>query len=111
MKHRCIECRGAGRVEGSQTIQVTVRNFRNAPQKHRVELKLPPGLEAEPAVLEGVVGAKSRQSFPVKIKVMNRAALQAGVQIVPFDITLDGKRYGELFDFIVLGNDGATFGK
>jgi hypothetical protein len=23
------------------------------------------------------------------------------VQIVPFDITLDGKRYGELFDFLI----------
>lgn len=88
-----------------QTIQVTVRNFRRTPQKHRVELKLPPGLAAEPAVLEGVVGPRSRQSYPVAIKVTQRSALEHGVQIVPFDITLDGKRYGELFDFLILGRD------
>jgi hypothetical protein len=90
-----------------QTIRVTVRNFRATPQQHRVALKLPPGLTAEPAVLEGVVGPRSRQSYPVALKVTERAALAPGVQIVPFDITLDGKRYGELFDFLILGRDQA----
>jgi hypothetical protein len=88
-----------------QTIRITVRNFRDTPQKHRVELKLPPGLAAEPAMLEGVVGPRSRQSYPVALKVTQRAALEHGVQIVPLDITLDGKRYGELFDFLILGRD------
>ena len=87
--------------ENTQTVQITVRNFRDTPQKHRVELKLPPGIEAEPKVLEGSVAAKSRQSFPVKLTIKDRAALGAGVQIVPFDITLDGKRYGEMFDFVM----------
>jgi glyoxylase-like metal-dependent hydrolase (beta-lactamase superfamily II) len=90
-----------------QTIRVTVRNFRGTPQQNRVALKLPPGLTAEPAVLEGVVGPRSRQSYPVALKVTERAALAPGVQIVPFDITLDGKRYGELFDFLILGRDQA----
>jgi hypothetical protein len=53
------------------------------------------------------VEAKSRTAYPVKITVKDRAALPPGVQIVPFDITLDGKRYGELFDFVVLGNESA----
>jgi glyoxylase-like metal-dependent hydrolase (beta-lactamase superfamily II) len=96
------------RTNDTQTVQVTVRNFRNAPQTHRVVLRLPPGLEAEPAVLEGVVGPKSRQSFPVRLKVADRAVLQPGVRLVTMDITLDGKRYGEMFDFIVLGADIAT---
>ena len=87
--------------ENTQTVQVTVRNFRDTPQKHRVELKLPSGIEAEPKVLEGSVAAKSRQSFPVKLTIKDRAALGAGVQIVPLDITLDGKRYGEMFDFVM----------
>ena len=87
--------------ENTQTVQVTVRNFRDTPQKHRVELKLPSGIEAEPKVLEGSVAAKSRQSFSVKLTIKDRAALGAGVQIVPFDITLDGKRYGEMFDFVM----------
>lgn len=86
----------------TQTVQITVRNFRSSPQEHRVALKLPPGIEADPPVIEGSVGAKSRQSFPVKLTVKDRAALPPGVQMIPFDITLDGKRYGELFDFVVL---------
>ena len=86
--------------DDTQTVQVTVRNHRSRPQSHRVVLKLPPGIEANPAVLEGNVSAKSRQTFPVKLTVKDRAALPEGVQIIPFDITLDGKRYGELFDFV-----------
>jgi hypothetical protein len=31
----------------------------------------------------------------------DREAVSRGVQIVPLDITLDGKRYGELFDFLI----------
>lgn len=65
-----------------------------------VELKLPPGVSAEPAVLEGTVPAESRRSFKAKLRV-DRDAVPKGVQIVPFDITLDGKRYGEMFDFML----------
>ena len=83
-----------------QQMTVTVRNFRETPQRHRIELKLPPGLTAEPALLEGTVSRQNRQSYPVKLTV-NRNAISSGVQIVPFDITLDGKRYGELFDFLI----------
>ena len=52
-------------------------------------------------MLEATVAAKSRQSYPVKLTIVDRKALPQGVQIVPFDITLDGKRHGELFDFVV----------
>ena len=83
-----------------QQVTVTVRNFRETPQRHRIELKLPAGLTAEPAVLQGTINRKSRQSYPVKLTV-NRGLVPQGVQIVPFDITLDGKRYGELFDFLI----------
>ena len=84
----------------TQSVTVTVRNFRSTPQQHHIELKLPPGLTAEPAVLEGTIKAESRQSYPVKLTV-NRHLVPLGVQLVPFDITLDGKRYGELFDFLI----------
>ncbi|MEK6258358.1 MAG: hypothetical protein AABP62_07030 [Planctomycetota bacterium] len=32
---------------------------------------------------------------------VDRSAVPPGVHIVPFDITLDGKRHGELFDFLI----------
>ncbi|MCX7420855.1 MAG: MBL fold metallo-hydrolase [Planctomycetia bacterium] len=83
-----------------QQVTVTVRNFRKSAQRHHIELKLPPGMTAEPAVLEGTINGRSRQSYPVKLSV-NRDVVPSGVQIVPFDITLDGKRYGELFDFLI----------
>jgi len=84
----------------TQQVTITVRNFRDQPQRHRIELKLPAGLTAEPAVLEGAIAPKSRQRYSVKLTV-NRSAVPSGVQLVPFDITLDGKRYGELFDFLI----------
>ncbi len=83
-----------------QEISVTVRNFRNKAQRHRVELKLPPGLTADPAELEGVIDAKTRKKYPVKLAI-DRDRLPPGVQMVTFDITLDEKRYGELFDFLI----------
>jgi len=90
--------------EDTQTVQITVRNFRDTAQQHRVVLKPPPGVEANPAVLEGSVAAKSRQAFPVKLTVTDRTKVPGGVQIVPFDITLDDKHHGEMFDFILLGH-------
>jgi hypothetical protein len=55
-------------------------------------------------MLEGVVPAESRSIFQVKLTA-DTAILPPGLQIVPFDITLDGKPFGELFDFLVQGND------
>lgn len=87
-------------VSHETEVSITVRNFRDTPQEHRVVLQLPPGVNAEPAILEGSVGPKSRQSFKIKLTA-DPAILPAGVQMVPMDITLDGKRYGQLFDFII----------
>jgi len=83
-----------------QDVTVTVRNFRDTTQKHRIELKLPQGVSAEPAVLEGTVPPESRQPFSVRLRVDRQHAAK-GIQVVPFDITLDGKRHGELFDFLI----------
>lgn len=83
-----------------QNVTVTIRNFRESPQRHRVKLKLPPGVKAEPTVLEGTIGPKSRQNFKVKLSI-DRSTVSQGVNIVPFDITLDEKHYGEFFDFLI----------
>ena len=81
-------------------VSITVRNFRDTPQQHRIALHLPPGVQADPAILEGSVAPESRRSFKVKLTA-DPATLPVGVQMVPMDITLDGKRHGQLFDFIV----------
>ncbi len=84
----------------TQEVTITVRNFRDQPQQHHIRLRLPPGVTAEPAVLEGSVAAKSRKAFKVTLTV-DRAQVAAGVQMIPLDITLDGKRHGEMFDFLL----------
>jgi glyoxylase-like metal-dependent hydrolase (beta-lactamase superfamily II) len=86
--------------ERTQTVAITVRNFRDRPQHHHVALKLPPGVTAEPAILDDTIEPKSRQTFQVKLTA-DPARVPAGVQIVPFDITLDGQRKGQLFDFLL----------
>ncbi len=83
----------------AETLNLHVRNFRPGKQVHRIAVHTPPGLVAEPAVLEGELPGQSRQSFPVRLKVAPEAA--PGTRIVALDITLDGHRHGELFDFVV----------
>ncbi|MGO8675017.1 MAG: MBL fold metallo-hydrolase [Limisphaerales bacterium] len=83
----------------SAELAVQVRNFRQSQQTHRVEIHTPVGVAAEPAVLEGKLGGETRKSFPV-VLTASRDAIP-GVHIVAFDITLDGHRYGEWFDFIL----------
>ncbi len=93
-------------VAKAAEVSITVRNFRDQAQQHRVVLQLPPGVRAEPAILEGTVAPKSRRSFKVKLTA-DSAKLPAGVQMIPMDITLDGRRYGQLFDFVIQAREPA----
>src|SRR5258706_3343636 len=90
----------------STEVQVHVRNFRSRRQKHHIEIHTPGGVRAEPAVLEGVPAAESRQSFPVRLQASNEA--RPGVQLVTFDITLDERRYGEWFDMLLNVNSATN---
>jgi glyoxylase-like metal-dependent hydrolase (beta-lactamase superfamily II) len=83
----------------SDEVLLYVRNFRNREQKHRIEVHTPSGLIAEPAVLQGKLPGESQQTFSVRLKAGKDAP--AGLTIVALDVTLDGRRYGEWFDFIV----------
>lgn len=83
-----------------QEVTITVRNFRDKPQRHHIRLRVPPGITATPSVLEGTVAAASREHFKVTLTA-DSAQTAEGVQMIPFDITLDDKRHGELFDFLV----------
>lgn len=86
-------------------ISVSVRNFRDRPQRHSVTLVLPPGLAADPAVVEGIVEPKGKKAFPVRISV-NRGMVPPGVLIIPMDITLDGMKMGQRFDFLARAKPG-----
>jgi glyoxylase-like metal-dependent hydrolase (beta-lactamase superfamily II) len=87
-----------------QTIQVTVRNFRSREQQHNIRLVLPKGVKADPAVLVGTVPAESRRTFPVQLTA-DPAALAPGLHMAPFDITLNGKTFGQMFDFLLQGSE------
>ena len=88
-------------VAETAEIEVTVRNFRSTPVKHRVSLQVPPGLTASPAVLEGEVPAQGRVRFPVKLSLDRGRGQLLPIELIPFDITMDGRRYGQWFDFLV----------
>lgn len=90
-----------------QIIEVTVRNFRSTEQHHQIRLVLPQGVTATPAILDGIVPSESRRTFQVKLSA-DTEVLPSGLQIVPFDITLDSKPCGQLFDFLVRGKDSRT---
>jgi len=84
---------------GSAEVAIHVRNFRDRQQKHRIEIHTTAGITADPPVLEGVLKKTSREAFPVGLKAA--ADAPAGVALIALDPTLDGRRYGEWFDFVV----------
>jgi glyoxylase-like metal-dependent hydrolase (beta-lactamase superfamily II) len=83
----------------SVDVLLSVRNFRSGKQSHQIAIHTPPGVSAEPPVLNGTVAAGSREAFPIRLKAAPDTP--DGVKIVALDVTLDGHRYGEWFDFIL----------
>lgn len=84
---------------GSAEVALHVRNFRARAQQHRIAVHAPPGLAPDPAELQGEVAAESRAAFKLALRAAPDA--KPGVHLVAFDVTLDGRRYGQLFDLIV----------
>ena len=85
-----------------------VRNFLNRPQTYRLALHCPEGIVAEPAVLEGIAPPTTTVQVPLRLKATSRA--KQGVQLIALDATLDGRRYGEWFDFTANVADVASEG-
>ncbi|PQO25001.1 hypothetical protein C5Y96_26205 [Blastopirellula marina] len=84
-----------------QKVRITVRNFRDHPQKHHVKLVLPEGVTADPTTLTGTVAANSRQSYDVLLSTNLDEAKSETLSIIPLDIELDGKHYGQWFDILI----------
>ncbi|RPJ38676.1 MAG: MBL fold metallo-hydrolase, partial [Planctomycetaceae bacterium] len=88
-------------LRAGQQAEVTlhVRNFLRQPQSHRIQACAAQSIDVQPAVSEGSVEPQSTGNFQLRL----RAApdLKPGVYIVAFDVTLDGKRYGQRFDMIL----------
>ena len=80
-------------------VQLHVRNFRSRRQEHRIAFDLPEGLSLDRAQVSGELPGESRGAW----KLLLRAAPDAapGVRILGLDVTLDGRRYGQLFDAVV----------
>ncbi len=70
-----LESGKAGKVE------VTIRNFRDQVQQHRIHLVTPPGIEAEPAWLCGSVPAHDRATYQVTLTPMQQ--VKQGISLVP----------------------------
>ena len=62
-------------------------------------LHLPAGLAAEPAIVEGSLPGEGSQTHSLVVHAA--ADAPTGMRIVGLDITRDGQRHGELFDFLV----------
>ena len=87
------------RAGESVEVDVHVRNFRARTQSHRIEAHPSPGLSVEPVRLVGELPPESRKPF--KARIAAAADAKPGVQLIGLDVTLDGRRYGEIFDVIV----------
>ncbi len=90
-----VKVRPGERVE----VDLHVRNFRSRVQAHNIAVHAPPGLTAEPGEIRGTVAPESRRAFKLRLRAGREA--KPGVHIVAFDVTLDGRRYGEWFDVVV----------
>lgn len=96
---RSEPCRLTLRAGESRTVALHVRNFHSRKQTHRIEIHTPKGLIVEPKVLEGSLRQSAQGVFPLRVTAARELA--GGVHLVGLDVTVDGKRYGERFDWSV----------
>jgi glyoxylase-like metal-dependent hydrolase (beta-lactamase superfamily II) len=79
--------------------RLMMRNFDAAPISMKVEIILPEGFKAEPAIISTMVAGQSTTSIPIQISC-TKETIQ-GLHLAALDITRKGKRAGQLFDFIL----------
>lgn len=79
--------------------RLVMRNFDSAPISMKVEIVLPEGFKAEPAIITTMVAGESTTSIPIQISCTKETV--KGLHLAALDITRKGKRAGQLFDFIL----------
>ena len=79
--------------------RLVMRNFDAEPIAMKVEIVLPEGFKAEPAIISTMVAGESTTSIPIQISCTRETV--KGLHLAALDITRKGKRAGQLFDFIL----------
>ena len=79
--------------------RLLMRNFDAVPISMKVEIVLPEGFKAEPAIISTMVAGESTTSIPIQISCTKETV--KGLHLAALDITRKGKRAGQLFDFIL----------
>ncbi|MEN9672334.1 MAG: hypothetical protein RL553_599 [Planctomycetota bacterium] len=79
--------------------RLAMRNFDAEPIAMKVEIVLPEGFKAEPAIISTMVAGESTTSIPIQISCTKETV--KGLHLAALDITRKGKRAGQLFDFIM----------
>jgi glyoxylase-like metal-dependent hydrolase (beta-lactamase superfamily II) len=100
----------------SAEMEIHVKNFLGRAQTHRIAVHAPEGfgVEVVGARSAGDTGNRARSALPHlegevaaggvgrrTLKITPAPGTAPGVRIVAFDVTLDGRRYGERFDSVV----------
>ena len=89
-------------MQAGQNAMVTLhmRNFLDRSREYRIAANVPDDVVVEPDIIttEVPAGAVERVSLEVHCDV---GLLKKGSIIVPLDVTVDGRRCGQLFDFVV----------
>jgi glyoxylase-like metal-dependent hydrolase (beta-lactamase superfamily II) len=85
--------------QGASTdFHVLLKNFLSRPVEYRIEIHTPEGLSVVPGSIHQVVAAGATTAIPATLQAT--ADAREGLHLAAFDITRDGQRHGELFDFI-----------
>lgn len=85
---------------GTGEMTLAVRNFLSRPRRYGLALHGPEGIVGQPGKTEVTVQGESTARIPIQVKA--GTATKPGTYFVALDATVDGNRYGEWFDFIVI---------
>ncbi len=85
-----------------QTVSAVlhVRNFLSRSQSCRIVVQTPEGISITPTEINQQLEPESVTQIPLSIKTSKNA--KPGRWIIPFDITLEKQRYGQLFDMLLI---------